>query len=351
MKQIFLLLVLSLGMLSINVSAQKRFLMTEDNGFQWYIIYKDGISGAEGKDGRVLIPLSRGYNTIMYEAFKNGKGHFLVIRDLKYGACDIMGREIIAPDKYDFVNYHEVEGCVGYYTVSKSSGVGACDITGKEIIPCRYDEVSYSDGFIYKTTYDGDYIRTNIKLDKQTKSDINTYVSSSSSTRTPNKLQSSSDAQYFGLKGNVKKCKWFSQATPLENFPWFEKEIQFSRQGKIILEGYKLVRESTGRIVKIEKDLNTYRFYYDSNNRINCIENVVFNIFGEDLVCKYYYTYDSQGRIISSNFDYDALGKSVFDYKNFVNDSKGNWIKCNSSTTYKKIGRQEYTPKREITYY
>ena len=42
MKKTLLILILTLGMCSINVNAQMRELKTEENGYQWYEIYKDG---------------------------------------------------------------------------------------------------------------------------------------------------------------------------------------------------------------------------------------------------------------------------------------------------------------------
>lgn len=323
MKQIFLLLLLSLGMLSINVSAQKRFLKTGENGFQWYELYKDGISGAEGMDGRTLIPLSRGYNTIMYEAFKNGKGHFLVIRDKKYGVCDITGWEIIAPDKYDFVNYHEVEGCVGYYTVSKSSGVGACDITGKEILPCLYDEVSYSDVFIYKKTYDGDYIRTNIKLDKQNKS-----LNSAS--------KNYSDAKSFCIKGKVKSCTWINGASGRYDLRPLTKTLYFDRSGFITNNDIKIERDNNNRIKKMENDRTEILYVYNNEGTIDYLihgpKQNRNDLKTTTLLTVVRFSYDNRGRVTTAS-DYHGMDAMVGKPYNTVNfnyiefDDNGNWTK------------------------
>lgn len=421
MKQkVLLLMVLALGICSINLNAQTKEYKVEDDGFKWNLVWDENGErkyGAEDSYGNMIIP--KEYSYVSYSSDRNPILTGFLCRKGDYYAWYSVNGQCIIPytRKYTWIYKKQEDefGTFYYYQMSDRAGIldrygipvvsvkadgidiirlaslfvngkliyfidiiikkggkkyyGVADANGKIVVAPEYKEEDMSIardlawGRIMTTT--NPLARNKIKTLEEAQSGLadeggshsssssssSSSKNNSSSTSTANKHQSYSDAQYFGFKGNIKKCKWVSQATPLENFPWFDKEIQFSRQGKIILQGHEIVRESSGRITKIDKGLNTYHFYYDSNNRINCIKQVVFNIFGEDLVHKYYYTYDSQGRIISSNFDYDALGRSVFDYKNFVNDSKGNWIKCNSSTTHKRLGRQVYTPKREITYY
>lgn len=168
MKQkVLLLMVLALGMCSINVSAQSRTLETEKNGYQWYrIISKDRKYGAEGIDGSTLIPLSRGYDVIIFHPKETIEGYFTVTLNSKVGVFDIKGKEIIEPYKYDFVIFLEEEGHVGYYSVESNGLDGVCDVTGKEIIPCRYASIFYtSDGFACRES-EGEYFFIDIKLDK-----------------------------------------------------------------------------------------------------------------------------------------------------------------------------------------
>lgn len=217
MKQRELLMVLALGICSIQVNAQSRKLKTERNGYQWYSIKsKEGKEGAEGKDGSILIPLNRGYDFICYICRKN-VGWFSVSRNGKEGACDITGKEIIVPEKYDFVYFLDKEGYVGYYSVEMNGKEGVCDITGKEIIPCRYENIIYYDGFEYANS-DNKYIAMGIKLDSQgmsygsglassSSSSSSSSSTSRSSSRTsssynsgaPERSNSSSDLRYKGL--------------------------------------------------------------------------------------------------------------------------------------------------------
>ena len=114
MKQkVLLLMVLALGMCNINVNAQDRELMTEGNGFKWYMIKTEhenwlNWSGAADYNGRTIIPVGR-YDAVMYLCI-DGVGSFYlhkIINDEIYeGVCDYTGREII-PCKYDNVVFYK----------------------------------------------------------------------------------------------------------------------------------------------------------------------------------------------------------------------------------------------------
>lgn len=110
MKKIIFIAIL-LGLTSLSANAQTRSLRTEKDGFQWYNIFSsDGkYEGAESVDGKTLIPLSRQYTFICYQSESGHKGYFRVEKGDKQGACDIYGREIIAP-KYKFVFYYSGKG-------------------------------------------------------------------------------------------------------------------------------------------------------------------------------------------------------------------------------------------------
>lgn len=77
----------------------RREVRGEDCGFDWYKIRStnDYRYGAESANGETLIPMSRGYEFIMFSCVENHTGFFSVEKNGKNGVCDIDGKEIIAP--------------------------------------------------------------------------------------------------------------------------------------------------------------------------------------------------------------------------------------------------------------
>lgn len=142
------LLIVCLSLISGNSYAQDKYLQTERDGFQWYRLIQGEKFGAQSMGGVTFIPLSRGYTHIGYHV--GGGGWFTVEKgDKKEGYCDISGREIIAPGRYDDVCYHEgyilsesddlwAFSCI---KVELNGKVGLYDINGREILPPRYDKV------------------------------------------------------------------------------------------------------------------------------------------------------------------------------------------------------------------
>ena len=101
-----------------------------ETGFKWYETEQNGKYGAEDYYNNTLIPLSRGY---------------------------------------DFIMFLSEEGHVGYFSVKKNGKYGACDITGKEVISTSYESVFYaSDGFNYKNS-SGSYVPAGWYLDSEGK--------------------------------------------------------------------------------------------------------------------------------------------------------------------------------------
>lgn len=76
--------------------------MQEDDGFEWYIVYKGDLCGAENKEEKFIIPIK--YDGISYESKNSGNPYFKVKKNGKYGAYDISGKEAI-PALYHYVTY------------------------------------------------------------------------------------------------------------------------------------------------------------------------------------------------------------------------------------------------------
>lgn len=118
MKQTLLLIVLALGMCSTCLAQVKKTYRKEKNGFEWYLIQEGNYEGAEDKNGKIIIPLSRQYTSVhvpsyvehtYFDVFKKSSGELL------NGICDKWGKEIIEP-KYEFLNYYNSDGMFGFYS-------------------------------------------------------------------------------------------------------------------------------------------------------------------------------------------------------------------------------------------
>ena len=160
----FFFLFAALAVVSADAQVTKS-LLTEKNGFQWNKVYGEDVCGAESADGSTLIPLSRGYSNICFYTKGDG-GYFGVWRKGVdgVGACDINGREVIAPGRYHQVFYHEA-GNTGYYSVENSGGKqGACDIYGREIIAPEFKYILYNSGVFKYQDESGSFHSTGITL-------------------------------------------------------------------------------------------------------------------------------------------------------------------------------------------
>lgn len=72
------------------------------------------------------------------------------------GACDLQGKEIIAPNKYTRVYKSGSKFDGYYYGVEIGDKKGACDLNGKEIIPCQFTSVIHSSKGVFRVqTYEG----------------------------------------------------------------------------------------------------------------------------------------------------------------------------------------------------
>ena len=107
MKQkVLLLMVLALGICSVNVSAQTKEYKVEDDGFEWYkILKKDGyktFGGAQDKSGKTIVP-AKYRDDIDYD-----NGIIRVSEGDKEGAYDTRGN-LIVPLEYWSVSVERVE--------------------------------------------------------------------------------------------------------------------------------------------------------------------------------------------------------------------------------------------------
>lgn len=295
---------------SINLLAQEKELQTESDGFRWYELKQGNLRGAQSANGVTFIPLSRGYTYICYHStnggwfnvkknspsqgacditgkelvapgryddvsYRKGDGYVYCVVKLngKKGVCDSNGREIIAP-KYDFVNMHDNEGCY-YYGVKLNGKEGACDINGREIIAPRYESLIYcQDDFQYQDA-SGKWISTGVKLEK---SNFSSYASNTSF--------SSSSSSSFSNEPTNAQTPWNKELhKESDGFQWYE---------------YTYEKNSNGHYPKAAFDLNGKRL------TCNC---ECYIIFKEEGFFDLGIGKDATGKI--TNALYDKYGNCV----------------------------------------
>ena len=386
MKQkVLLLIVLTLSLCGTTVFGQNslsRELKTEDDGFQYYKIQSNGIVGAEDKNGKTLIPISRGYSKCFYH-----KGWIYVRRNGAEGVCDISGKEIIAPDKYSFVNFHPEEGHTGWFGVKIDEEEGACDMTGREIIPCKFKSIVFAANCFQHKNSAGDWIKFDITLDelgKASGSDISLSSSPSSSSSSVSSTKSSSsktsslsksnisntyhDVVAFELKGKVKRCKWTSDGV-IDGY-----EMTFDNKGKLSSIGkygdetiYDIKHSEKGYLTSIKSsdEMIKHREFEYSNNKLTktklsvtagkvesvsifetIFSSVVSSFLEFDRVTEFFYSNNIIVKCISITKDSEKEEKDILNYSNYKYDKHGNWI----SRTVKENGKS-YIEKRTIEYY
>lgn len=181
MKSIkYLVVLVCMTFASVSLFAQEKELQTESDGFQWYKLYQNEKRGAQSKSGTTLIPLSRGYTFICYHTMDGG--WFSVDKGNKeYGVCDITGKEIIAPGRYDDAYYRNKDGYV-YVDVKLNGKEGVCDGNGREIIAPRYESLICSDGVFEYKDASGNWVSTGVSLDGSSSYASNNQSSSNSSS-------------------------------------------------------------------------------------------------------------------------------------------------------------------------
>ena len=177
MKQTLLLLLLALGMLSINVSAQvkkpvrktttkvkpqkktapkklREYQIGED-GFEWYKIYKNSKYGAEDRNGNTIVPAEYDdveYNCFCYDCvgYSPVSAGFVARKGEYKGWYNKSGRCVIPYSRgYTYIRKHDDEDFGTHYSFIKKGGGGICDKNGKIIVTVNIDNLSNI--FISKT--------------------------------------------------------------------------------------------------------------------------------------------------------------------------------------------------------
>ena len=268
MKQKVLWMLLALIIGSNCVMAQKKELKTEEGGFQWYkITDKSGHEGAEDKNGRTLIPISRGYTFICYHKGNGSEGYFTVEGDEKEGVCDIRGKEIVPPIYHSVCRHGGSNGDPYYIGIeSKDEKEGVCDMSGKVIFQPIYESIIYSDNN-FKIEVDGEWKETEISLNHDGIAS-GTYNGGSYSASNSNSNRSSS---YTSSKPTVKEL--FEEAY---NTSDSEAQLKYDRYQKVLqadpknVYGYKsLVYNNIGCLYDNLGDKKNARDYFEAALKIN----------------------------------------------------------------------------------
>ncbi len=116
--------------------------MVESDGFVWYKLSDKTTfqEGAESVSGQSLVPT--GDYMVIYQTTSGG--WFEVLAANAEGAYSKDGKCVVPISRgYDEVSYKAHQG---FSLVKKNGKVGVCDKTGEEIIPCNYKNISYSSG-------------------------------------------------------------------------------------------------------------------------------------------------------------------------------------------------------------
>ena len=350
-------------------------LKTESDGFKWYIVRQGDKYGAEDYYNNTLIPLSRNYTSIYYNAEEGHKGYFRVMKGDKYGACDLTGKEIASPiyesliyvsDGFEYKDYSgdwvalgwqlDAEGKAFQETrrtityngskfiiIGRKSKYGLIDSNGKEIIPIGMDAIEQagtgylryrkdnaygimnyqgksiipsSRGYMYISDYNGTRKRFSYTMEgfEGECNHLGQQLTKKKSNSVPY-----SELLTFDLKGNVRK------------YTYENKTREFDQNGKALTSGNEqIVYDSRGRIAEIKVGIDGFgggnKYEYDSNGRVG-MERTVLYLLGSEVESRSQMFYNSRGEMIKCIItDSRDKGQSVVLYSNYVYDSHGNWI-------------------------
>lgn len=116
-------------------------LKTEDDGYQWYLVKKDGLSGAQDLSGKTIVPI--GFDKIScfskdWVESNYWRRFFLAVKDNHYalyypdGTCPInAGRQ------YEWITVM-IKAKRAYIHVEKNGKIGICDMDGNEVVKPNY---------------------------------------------------------------------------------------------------------------------------------------------------------------------------------------------------------------------
>ena len=162
-----------------------------------------------------------GYSVCYHDGYG---GYYSVANSETWGACDLNGKEIIAPGKYSLVTLHD-----GYYGVKIGDKRGACDLNGKEVVPCKYESVVYSGGeFMARNNeHESFFVLNDVELPaKETNPNrtITIVSSAASPSATAQENQQEKAARLLALgkeyekkKDMVNAAKYYEEAALLDN--------------------------------------------------------------------------------------------------------------------------------------
>ena len=163
MKQAILLMVLALGMCSINGIAQTRRTNTQskaapkdsrdyqigEDGYEWYKVCKNGKYGAEDRNGNTIVPVE--YDGIIYvvgcytcTSYSPVEAGFNVRKGHSIGWYNKSGRCIIPYSReYKYIRKYDDGEYGTYYAFSKDGEGGICDRNGREMVSVKIDNISH----------------------------------------------------------------------------------------------------------------------------------------------------------------------------------------------------------------
>lgn len=135
-------------------SKNSREYKVENDGFEWYLVCKNGKYGAESRDGQTLVPTE--YSQVFYF---DGGINACMGKSMGYynkdGKCIIpvsRNYSIILKEKRGFGVKHDIL-MVRKYINNTENGEGICDMNGKEIIYlegyCHLYPCTEKDGTFY----------------------------------------------------------------------------------------------------------------------------------------------------------------------------------------------------------
>lgn len=167
--RLFIVLSLLIAGMTHGFAQVSKELKTEDDGYKWYLTSSNGALGAQDSNGKEIVPLSKKYDWVSYDhglfcgTLFDPDGDY---KKNKNGYYDKSGRELISPAKYEGAYFNESkDGMPAWFTVRKNGLEGACDITGKEVVAPIYNGLLYgSEGFEGKKNAGGSFEPLNVFL-------------------------------------------------------------------------------------------------------------------------------------------------------------------------------------------